>query len=195
MKHAGKIWFLSGFAFVSMFGWFAFPRLTYKTIDQPVQFNHKLHTGETVGHQCSDCHELRDDGTFAGIPSLEKCATCHSSRIGSSAAESLLVVDYVSTQREIPWQVYARQPANVYFSHVPHIKTAGIPCERCHGPQGSSEQLRPFEVNRITSYSKDIWGSSILRWKQHEWDGMRMVDCSDCHRKNGVQESCIDCHK
>jgi hypothetical protein len=195
MRLRSSWWFATGFGLVMGFGWFVFPNVIYKNVDQPLQFNHKLHTGETVGQQCSDCHELLSDGSFSGIPTNEKCGVCHAERIGSSVAESLMVVDYISKGREIPWLSYAHQPENVYFSHTPHLVKAKLPCERCHGEHGKTDQLRPLQVNRISTYSRDIWGSSIIRWKRHEWDGMRMVDCSDCHERHQMEESCIDCHK
>ena len=191
----GLVLFLVGCCAVLAFGWFAFPRLLYKSIQQPVQFNHKLHIGESVGQTCEDCHTFRTDGSFAGLPSIDKCGGCHSAQIGSTVAESILVAGYVTPGRDVPWLVYARQPENVYFSHVYHVKLSGISCDRCHGPQESSESLRDFQQNRISGYSREVWGSSIVRIKSHEWDGMKMADCSDCHHQYSVGESCIDCHK
>jgi len=195
MALKGIILFLIGCCAMLALGWFVFPRLLYTSVEQPVQFNHRLHAGESIGQTCEDCHFLRSDGTFAGLPAIEKCAACHTARIGATVAESLLVVNYIIPNQEIPWLVYARQPENVYFSHVYHIKLASISCDRCHGPHGRSESLHNFQKDRISGYSKDIWGSSIARIKAHEWDGMKMTDCSDCHHQRSVGESCIDCHK
>jgi hypothetical protein len=174
--------FATGFAGMLAAGWLGFPALLYRPVDQPLQFSHKAHTGEGAGLSCEDCHAIREDGSFAGLPTIEKCATCHSARIGASPAESLLVADYVSPNREIPWLVYASQPAHVYFPHVRHVKVAKIPCETCHGERGTSEVLPRFRVDRISGYSRDLRGSY-------------MDDCSGCHRRRGVQESCLDCHQ
>jgi menaquinone reductase, multiheme cytochrome c subunit len=176
-------------------GWVAFPRALYRQAEQPVQFSHKTHTGDAVGMSCEDCHSFSDNGRFAGIPKLESCAGCHSEAQGTTAAEKHFVEEYVAKEREVEWLVYSRQPDNVYFSHAPHVKLAELTCEQCHGPHGSSETLRPYQENRLSGYSRDIWGSSISRVRNAEWEGAKMTDCSGCHRKRGVQESCLTCHK
>jgi menaquinone reductase, multiheme cytochrome c subunit len=177
-------------------GWFVFPYMLYERIEQPLQFSHKVHTGDQGGMSCTDCHEVKADGRFTGIPPLEKCATCHGSTIGASAQEKLLVDEYVSKNREIPWLVYARQPENVYFSHASHIKLGGIDCKQCHGDHGSTDNLRPYERNRLSGYSRDIWGSSISRLaRKASWDGKKMDDCIGCHEQRNVSNTCLKCHK
>ena len=176
-------------------GWIAFPRALYRQIEQPIQFSHQTHTGDKVGMTCDGCHSLTEDGRFTGLPKLESCAPCHTEAQGTTLAEKTLVEEYVAKEREIPWLVYARQPENVYFSHAPHVSLAKIECERCHGPHGKSAKLRPFEQNRISTYSRDIWGPSITRVNNREWEGMKMTDCSRCHHQRGVRESCLTCHK
>jgi menaquinone reductase, multiheme cytochrome c subunit len=177
-------------------GWVAFPRVLYRQIEQPAQFSHKVHVGEAVGLSCEDCHYLEADGRFSGIPPLENCAGCHSEVIGETAAEKHLVEEYVSKGREIPWLVYSRQPENARFAHAPHVKLAGIECERCHGPHGESHVLRPLEQNRLSTYSRDVEGYRLarLRIDEHE-KGMKMDVCSRCHRERGVEQSCLTCHK
>jgi hypothetical protein len=176
-------------------GWFAFPRALYRKIDQPVQFSHRVHTSDKVGLTCDGCHAFTDDGRFAGIPRIEQCVGCHSQAQGTTPDEKLVVEKYVTPNREIPWLVYARQPENVNFSHAPHLKLAQLKCEQCHGPHGSSDSLRPFEENRISGYSRDIWGHSISRMRNSAWEGMKMDDCSRCHSRQGVSTGCLDCHK
>ncbi len=195
MKITGKIPFIAGFVLSLMAGWFVFPRALYRSIAQPLQFNHKMHTSEKVGLTCDGCHSFKDDGRFGGIPAVEQCASCHSEPVTKSAQEKLLIEKYIKTGREIPWLVYSRQPENVQFSHIQHVKLGNLPCERCHGNQGSSESARPFQQNRLSGYSRDIWGKSISGIKTSPSDGMKMSDCERCHVKLGVQDSCLSCHK
>ena len=54
-------------------------------------------------------------------------------------------------------------------------------CITCHGPIGESEHLKTYEVNRITGYSRDIWGRNIAGLKRNPWDRMKMDDCANCH--------------
>lgn len=104
---------------------------------------------------------LGADGVFAGLPKTESCAACHTEPQGKSAAEATLVSSYVKTEKETPWLVYARQPANVRFSHAIHTKRAKLTCERCHGMHGESDTLRPYQENRISGYSRDIWALDL----------------------------------
>jgi hypothetical protein len=195
MQHRGMILFGLGFAVMVAFGWIVFPELVYRSTDQPFQFSHKVHAGESVGLSCTDCHAFREDGSFAGIPVLSRCAECHSEAIGESPDERILVEEYIKKERDVPWGVYARQPQNVYFPHVQHVKLAELECQRCHGPHGESDRLRPVQINRISGYSRDISGSSITGMKKGEWDGMTMDDCATCHRTHGAQNNCLTCHK
>lgn len=195
MLKPGTLRFLAGLLFALFVGYVVFPYLLYEKIEQPLQFSHKVHTGETGGMSCSDCHELQADGRFSGIPALEKCATCHASAIGTSSQEKVLVDDYVAKNREIPWLVYAKQPQNVYFSHASHVKLAQLDCKECHGDHGSSDTLRAFQRNRISGYSRDIWGSSIIRIGRRAGEGAKMSDCCECHDRRNVANTCMKCHK
>ncbi len=195
MTHSGKISFVAGLAVTLALGWYAYPRALYKKIDQPLQFSHQVHTGPKAGLTCDACHSLRADGTFSGIPKVEQCATCHAQVQGNSPDEKILVEKYVTPNREIPWLIYARQPENARFPHGPHVNLAKIECERCHGPHGSSAGLRPFQVIRISGYSRDLWGPNISGLRSKPSDGMKMSDCERCHAQRGVKDSCLMCHK
>jgi hypothetical protein len=188
--------FAAGLLLALAVGWLALPRLLYARAEQPLRFSHKTHTSEKTGFKCEDCHALREDGRFAGIPSIESCAGCHSEPQGQSADEKRLVEEFVKPGREIPWRVYARQPDNVHFPHAVHVKRAAIACERCHGPHGTSDALRPYEENRVSGYSRDIWGPSLSRVGNASWQGMKMTDCEDCHAQHGRSHtSCLACHR
>ncbi|MBU2690674.1 MAG: cytochrome c family protein [Candidatus Eisenbacteria bacterium] len=176
-------------------GWLWLPAVLYERIEQPLSFNHALHTGEDVGLTCEECHSFRDDGSFTGIPGIENCMGCHEAPIGESKDEIELAGSYISKGLEIPWLVYSRQPENVYFSHAPHIHLAKLECRRCHGDHGTTETLRPFERNRLSTYSRDIWGHRISGGGPDPWSSMKMDDCEDCHKDKGVDDCCLNCHK
>ncbi|HUC28414.1 MAG TPA: menaquinone reductase multiheme cytochrome c subunit QrcA [Candidatus Acidoferrum sp.] len=191
----GSLAFALGVAVALFAGWVAFPLALYVQRQQPVEFHHKLHAEKSGVAECGDCHALRDDGTFAGIPAMEKCSGCHSERIGESKAEAILVDAYIKTGHETTWLVYAREPANVWFSHAIHVRRAGLKCTECHGNDGESDQLKVYELNRVSGYSRDIWGHSLTRLHRSPGDGMKMSDCEDCHRKHKVEVGCLGCHK
>lgn len=196
------LFFLVGLALSMVVGWMVFPKVLYSKKNQPFDFNHKLHL-EQVDDGCQSCHFFRADGTFSGAPRLAQCIDCHEEVIGESENEAIFVEQYVQKNREVPWLVYARQPDCVFFSHAAHVKGADVDCVTCHGHTGTSESLRPYEENRITGYSRDIWGHSIAGFKHNTWDRMKMDDCAGCHEEAGGHETsvqtgrdaCFVCHK
>lgn len=184
-----------GLAVALFVGWVAFPRALYVNQQQPVEFRHKIHAEKSGLSDCEQCHVFRNDGEFAGLPSNAVCAGCHSDRIGASPAEAKLVDSFIKAGNETPWLVYSRQPANVWFSHSIHVRRAGLTCNRCHGTYGESDQVRSYQLNRISGYSRDIWGHSMSRLGRVPGDGMKMSDCEDCHRRRGVEVGCLGCHQ
>lgn len=174
------LFFLIGFAASLVVGWVIFPKLLYSQKKQPIDFNHVIHM-EAVDAGCESCHFFREDGSFSGVPKLEQCEGCHSEQIGESDNEAKFVQNYVSKGIEVPWLIYSRQPDCVFFSHAAHIKMAKMDCATCHGPMGEAENLRVYEENRITGYSRDIWGKNIAGLKKNTWDRMKMDDCAECH--------------
>lgn len=176
-------------------GWFVFPRVLYVRKHQPLDFLHKTHAEKSGISDCGECHTVREDGTFAGLPPMEKCAGCHSERVGQTQAEATLVDSYIKPGHETPWLVYSRQPANVWFSHAIHLKRANLACTECHSNYGESDQVRRYELNRISGYSRDIWGHSMTRLRRAPHEGMKMTDCENCHAQHHVEVGCLGCHQ
>jgi menaquinone reductase, multiheme cytochrome c subunit len=187
--------FAVGVLVALVLGWVIFPRVLYVKKNQPVEFLHKTHAEKSGVADCSECHTIRDDGTFAGLPPMEKCAACHADKIGDSKAEAILVNNYIKPGHETPWLVYSEQPANVWFSHAIHVKRANLACSECHSTYGESDQVRPYELNRISGYSRDIWGHSMSRLRRAPHEGMKMSDCENCHRQRNVEVGCLGCHE
>lgn len=185
--------FVIGFVASSITGWVVFPKLLYSKQNQPINFNHELHMGE-VEDGCESCHFYRDDGSFAGVPKLAQCTDCHEAEpMSEDPDEVKFAEEYVANEKEVPWLIYARQPDCVFFSHAAHKDTD---CVTCHGPIGESTQLKVYEENRLTGYSRDIWGQNIGGFKKNSWDRMKMDDCAECHEKEtGSKGPCFQCHK
>ncbi|MCP4668927.1 MAG: cytochrome c3 family protein [Deltaproteobacteria bacterium] len=205
----GGIFFLAGLIGALIVGWVIFPVVLYSKQPQPINFNHALHMdsekvdgieGETEAEKCLYCHAFREDGTFAGIPRLEKCTECHDdpeSPLGETPAEKDFMTRYVAEGKEIPWLVYSRQPDCVYFSHIAHVKMGKLDCRTCHGDHAKTEELPSYQANRLTGYSINIWGKNIAGIKFDTWDRMKMDDCAECHTEKGREENnaCFVCHK
>jgi menaquinone reductase, multiheme cytochrome c subunit len=176
-------------------GWYGFPRALYLQRQQPLEFRHKTHADKSGVTECTGCHVLREDGEFTGIPKMDTCAQCHAEKMGTSKAEATLVDHYIKKGQETPWLVYSQQPANVWFSHAIHTRRAGLACSECHGAYGRSDQSRTYAIDRISGYSRDIWGHSISRLRNAPHEGMKMSDCEDCHHKRSVEVGCLGCHR
>jgi hypothetical protein len=188
------LFFIAGLAASLIIGWVAFPKLLYSQKRQPIDFNHALHV-ELVDHGCQTCHYFRADGSFSGIPRLAECAECHMQPNSDDPEEVKFVEEYLRPGREVPWLVYSRQPDCVFFSHAAHVVKGRMECVTCHGPHGESTSLRLYEQNRISGYSRDIWGENISGIPSHPWEGMKMDRCVRCHAQHGRRDGCIDCHK
>ena len=146
--------FAFGLAIALFVGWVVFPRVLYSHKHQPLDFLHKTHAEKSGVADCAECHTIREDGTFAGLPAMEKCAACHSERVGESKAEAILVDSYIKPGHETPWLVYARQPANVWFSHAIHVKRANLSLHRMSlhlRRVGSRPRLRSESHQRLQS--------------------------------------------
>jgi hypothetical protein len=196
------LFFIIGLVASLVLGWVIFPQLLYSKKKQPIDFNHALHN-ELVDESCESCHFFREDGTYSGVPELAQCIDCHEEVNGEDPEEEKFVTQYVAKGREVPWLVYARQPDCVFFSHIAHVKMGQMDCVTCHGHIGESESLKVYEANRITGYSRDIWGKNIAGIKWNSWDRMKMDDCSECHQRDNVNQGsvqsgkggCFVCHK
>ena len=195
-----SVFFFAGVLAALGAGWAGFPRVIYHSRPQPVDFSHKVHA-DKAGAKCEDCHAFRDDGTFAGIPTLDKCAGCHAAPMGTTAAEKNFIDEYVTPRRNRSGWPTRGSRKTCTFSHITHVKRAQLKCVECHGNEGSTDHLRPFEQDRVSGYSRDIW-----RWQGRP--GMKMDDCVNCHRRGAAESmrhpggtpragerSCLDCHK
>ncbi|MDY6831672.1 MAG: menaquinone reductase multiheme cytochrome c subunit QrcA [Thermodesulfobacteriota bacterium] len=189
--------FIIGLVGSLVVGWVVFPELLYSEKEQPFEFSHALHMNE-LG-DCEACHFFREDGTFAGVPTLNACLDCHSYAIGETEAELTFVEQYVDQNKEVPWLIYSRQPDCVFFSHAAHVRKAGMDCVTCHGYLGVSESMPVYQENRITGYSRDIWGydiTGVSLFKKNVWESMKMDDCARCHEEEtGSKGACFQCHK
>ena len=189
------LFFLVGFALSLVVGWVLFPKLLYSQKKQPVDFNHKLHMEMDEIEDCSSCHYFREDGSFSGAPKLAQCIDCHDEIVSDTENELVFFEQYVQKEREIPWLIYSKQPQCVYFSHVAHVKMGKMDCVTCHGHIGESTSLPVYQQNRISLYSRDIWGHNIAGIAFNSWDRMKMDDCARCHVREGVRQASVQTQK
>ena len=192
--------FVVGLIAASIFGWCIFPETMLTEKKQPIAFNHVVHI-ENAGLSCEDCHYLREDGTFSGVPTTASCAECHSSPVTENLEEIRFIAEYVDKGVEIKdkWLVYQKQPDNVFFSHAAHsfenctqchaelFETPQDLCNVCHLDLGSSTEPPVYKENKLSGYSEDT---------------MMMPTCEACHANPGhydgvtrATNACFVCHK
>lgn len=191
---SGPAPFILGVVAALVFGWWLFPDFLFSKQAQPVQFSHETHLKD-ASMECSTCHYLRADGTFAGLPSTKDCAVCHSQMLGTSKAERVFYDEYVKTGKEVAWKVYQKQPDNVFFSHAVHsLGTCNNChdfserelCSACHLDVTKGKNPPVFRENRITGYSQNT---------------MKMWQCEACHAdpshlgSTNASNACFVCHK
>ncbi|UCG51656.1 MAG: cytochrome c3 family protein [Candidatus Latescibacterota bacterium] len=137
--------------------------------DQPIDFSHKIHVG-MVGLECLFCHETADKSTFAGIPTVEKCMSCHKN-VATNRPEIQKLAAYWNAQTPMEWnRVHRIRVRNhVYFSHKRHVK-ANIDCAACHGEVEYMDKIRQIS-------------SLEMGW------------CVQCHRQKEAPTDCLTCHR
>lgn len=122
---------------------------------QPVPFSHKHHvTG--VGLDCRYCHTSVEESSFANIPPVETCMTCHS-QIWTESPLLEPIRESYRTGNPIEWVRIHDLPDFVYFNHSIHVHK-GIGCQTCHG-----------QVDQMP-----------LMWKVNT---LNMEWCLECHRE------------
>ena len=145
------------------------PRDASKPVRQPISFNHRIHV-EDNALTCSTCHQFYEREAFSGLPSAEDCAVCHLEAQGKSA-EELELVQLLKAGAPLDWRPLFRQPPHVYYSHRRHVIAGKLDCGVCHGAIAKSVKP-PARVRTL-----------------------RMQDCIDCHRRQGVSAECTTCHR
>ena len=191
----GIMLFGGGLVAALVLGWFLFPWLLYATEDQPVAFSHKVHLKD-ASLRCAQCHHLRADGSFTGLPETRDCVVCHARLLGNTPEERRFFDEYVRSGKDVPWLVYQYQPDNVFFSHAAHSAatcnvchqnmTEERRCALCHLNVMNSDSPPPLRKNRVSGYSANT---------------MKMWQCEQCHarpthlRATNANNACFVCHK
>ena len=171
-------------------------------IRQPVPFDHRVHvTGLRI--DCRFCHAGAERSAWAGLPSTEKCVSCHTQTwISSSVFKP--VRQSLATGRPIPWRRVTELPDFVYFNHSIHVRK-GVGCETCHGRidqmaqvhQASSltmgwcvschvnpgPNLRPLSAITTMGWTPPSGNDSTLMHNLvTQYQVKRLTNCSTCHR-------------
>jgi hypothetical protein len=137
--------------------------------EQPIKFSHKIHAGDNQ-IPCMYCHMEARRSISAGVPSVNKCVSCHQV-IVKERPQIRKVMHYWENREPIPWIKVHDLPDFVHFPHKRHV-AAGVKCQTCHGPVETMAT-----VTRVAPLT--------MGW------------CLECHRAEQVQHGtdCWTCHK
>lgn len=139
------------------------------TPEQPIEFSHRIHAGD-FEIPCMYCHTEARRSPVAGVPSVNKCAGCHSVVLPDSPLIRE-VMSYLENQEPIPWVRVHDLPDFVYFPHKRHI-AAGLECQECHGPVET--------MDRVTRMAPNEMGLCLTCHKELEVE--HGLDCLTCHK-------------
>jgi hypothetical protein len=176
---------------------------------QPIAFSHRLHAGELemdclychsgaersrhagipTAEQCMNCHKFVT-APFNEVLEEDKAAEREKRKPRPIMSPEILKVyealaldekgkpDPAKTPQPIEWTQVHKVPAFVYFDHRSHI-TAGVTCQRCHGPVEVMERVRQeFDLSMgwCVNCHRDANTNGI--------DGRPVaasLDCAACH--------------
>jgi hypothetical protein len=173
-------------------------------VPQIVPFSHKHHVGDD-GIDCRYCHTSVGRSSFAGIPPLSTCMTCHSQLFTTAPVLAPLRAAYAGG-RPLSWNRVYELPDFVYFDHSIHI-AKGIGCSSCHGEvdrmplterqaplsmqwclschRDPQQQLRPpsqiFNMRWRPPAGQRELGERLRRFYHLESTRV-LTSCSTCHR-------------
>lgn len=139
-------------------------------VTQPVAFDHRKHT-QDLKLDCALCHPNVEVGQHPGLPSVDICAMCHQTKLGTSSA-SAQVTGYVTSGRPLVFRKLFGLPPYVFFTHRRHVAIAKLPCADCHGDIALTTTPPRRPLVTIT-----------------------MNFCLHCHLKMHQSTDCIACHR
>lgn len=178
------------------------PHRIDEAVEQPVPFSHKHHVGDD-GIDCRYCHDTVETSSFAGIPPISTCMTCHS-QLYTDQAMLKPIVDSWRSGVAMHWTRVHQLPDFVYFNHSIHV-AKGVGCESCHGRvdrmaltmrtqplsmewcldchRAPQKYLRPHDKEfAMDWHAEDQQKLGLALVKRYHIDTRRLTDCSVCHR-------------
>jgi hypothetical protein len=169
--------------------------------EQPVPFSHQHHV-KGLGIDCRYCHTSAETSSFAGVPPVKTCMTCHS-QIWTNAELLEPVREAWRSGKPLRWVRVNSVPDFVYFDHSIHV-AKGIACVTCHGPVGDmplmyrqaslqmrwclechrnpQQFVRPKETVFQTDWKQPADIQALHRDLAKQYGVKKLTDCYTCHR-------------
>ncbi len=137
-------------------------------VDQPIQFNHRIHTAQM---ECSACHIYYTQGSHSGLPDASICSLCHETVMSKSPEEARLH-KILADGKPLVFSKLFHLPDHVYYSHRRHVVSGKVECVQCHGAIAATEAPPSRPLVEVT-----------------------MKYCVHCHEKSKVTTDCNSCHR
>ena len=115
--------------------------------EQPIPYSHELHVGQ-LGLDCTYCHTSVNKASFAAIPPVETCMTCHNAVKQNSPKLKPLYEAYESG-RPVEWIKVHDLADYAYFNHQAHV-TKGVSCVSCHGRVDRMGEEGVFQAENLS---------------------------------------------
>ncbi len=157
--------------------------------EQPIPFSHKLHAGQKQ-IPCEYCHSSARRSTSAGVPSLSTCMGCH--RVVKPQSPLIQkITEHFEKNEPMEWVKVHDLPDFVRFSHMPHVKGAGLACQECHGPVETMDKVSmeaPLQMGWCISchikhqvHAEHQSSGSPTNASGHPKQKKPPTDCQTCH--------------
>ena len=192
-----------------MMDWRLPDRETGYSPEQPIDYSHRLHAGElqidcqfchTGAKQsryagipssdvCMKCHSVVTS-SFDVLQQEQELADSEQRKpqpiisdklrklYDSLALDQDLKPKEDATATSIPWTRVHNLPDFTYFNHSAHV-SAGVTCQRCHGPVESMERVRQVEdlsMGWCVNCHREVNKAGVNGQPVHA-----STDCSPCH--------------
>lgn len=115
---------------LTAYNWSPYITQARVTRAQPIQFSHQHHVS-VLGIDCRYCHSTEEGSSFANIPPMHTCMTCHS-QVWKDSPLIRPIRESYANGTPLRWKRVYYLPDFVYFNHSIHINK-GIGCSTCHG--------------------------------------------------------------
>lgn len=157
-------------------------------VQQPIAFPHKTHIALSL--PCTTCHQRAEKDAVAGRPPTALCLGCHAGG-DTNSAEIKKLRSYGEKGQEVPWQRVWRLPHHVFFPHRPHVVSAKIKCQTCHGAMETLTKPPTTPLNTLSmndcigcheSREKAVAAKSTTAQAHPIASRSLLNDCNTCHR-------------
>ncbi len=171
---AKKLTKLRGATHVSEGGWFLNADI------MSVQYMPRGHADPILAGWTQIVSVLQNSNCAKKIPGT--CVQCHN----LPTSKSSLLLN--------PWQVKPR-PENIRtftkFTHEPHLTIPAInDCRFCHSLKETTIGIADRNIQLIASPS----GGASSHFHTDQFEPMKLSQCSSCHRPDGANDGCTQCH-